>query len=166
MILCVSFGGNVWEGIAMDRQRKEGTRMEQWSKRFGAQVRLRRVELGFQTQQALAESLGFATHGTISQIEMGNVAANFEVACELAKALQISLDDLLGLERRPGPPMPDWLSEMLMVRLPARVQDLWAPPAQQEILVQMLESMVRAMRETMAPPTPARRPQGETSTHP
>ena len=63
---------------------------------------------------------------------------------------------LLGLPPRaaggPGA-MPDWLSEMLMVRLPARVQDLWAPPAQQEILVQMLEAMVRTMRATMpAPP--------------
>ena len=124
--------------------------MDNVSKRFGAQVRLKRVELGFQTQQELAASLGFATHGTISQIEMGNVAAHFEVACELARVLGISLDALLGLEAPPQPPvLPDWASEMLMVRLPARVQDLWTPPAQQEILVRMLEEMVRAMRATM-----------------
>ena len=64
---------------------------------------------GFLTQQSLAEHLGFATHGTIPQIEMGNVAANFDVACHLASFLGISLDAIYrdgaaGAERA-GPGM-------------------------------------------------------------
>jgi len=145
------------------RGRREGETVEQWSKIFGAHVRLKRVELGFQTQQALAEYLGYATHGTISQIELGNVAANFDVACQLAVFLKISLDALLGLT--PAPPTSaassEWYRDMFMVRLPAKVHELWPSSAQQEILTRTVEEMGRAMRDTMgtdaaqaqAPPT-------------
>lgn len=134
--------------------------MEQWSKIFGAHVRLKRVQMGFHTQQALAEHLGFATHGTISQIEMGNVAANFDVACHLASFLGISLDAILGMTPPPAEGSQEWYSDMFMVRLPAKVHELWSQGAQQEILTRTVEEMGRAMRETMQPPpvTPAQAP--------
>ena len=129
------------------RTRNEGARVEQWGKIFGAHVRLKRVQMGFHTQQALAEHLGFATHGTISQIEMGNVVANFDVACQLASFLGISLDGILGMGK---PPVgPEWYSDMFMVRLPAKVHELWGQVAQQEILTRTVEAMGQAMRETM-----------------
>jgi DNA-binding XRE family transcriptional regulator len=139
------------EGTAVaGRARKEGAGVEQWSKVFGAHVRLKRVQMGFHTQQALAEHLGFATHGTISQIEMGNVAANFDVACHLASFLGISLDAILGMPLAPGTPASqEWYSDMFMVRLPAKVHELWSQGAQQEILTRTVEEMGRAMRETM-----------------
>lgn len=131
------------------RSRKEGTPVEQWSKVFGAHVRLKRVQMGFHTQQALAEHLGFATHGSISQIEMGNVVANFDVACHLASFLGISLDAILGMTPAPVPVSQEWYSDMFMVRLPAKVHELWTQGAQQEILTRTVEAMGRAMRETM-----------------
>lgn len=131
------------------RTRREGDTVEQWSKIFGAHVRLKRVELGFQTQQALAEYLGYATHGTISQIELGNVAANFDVACQLAVFLKISLDALLGLAPAPASSGTEWYRDMFMVRLPAKVHELWPSSAQQEILTRTVEEMGRAMRDTM-----------------
>lgn len=129
-----------------------GGTVEQWGKVFGAQVRLRRVQMGLYTQQALAQQMGYATHGSISQIEMGNVAANFDVACQLALFLGISLDAILGLTPAPAPPAtPEWYADMLMVRLPSHVHALWAPGTQQEILTRLVEAMGRAMRETMPP---------------
>jgi transcriptional regulator with XRE-family HTH domain len=135
----------------MQRPRKEGGKVDKWSKIFGAQVRLRRVQMGFQTQQELAAHLGFATHGTIAQIEMGNVAANFDVACHLASVLGISLDAILGMAPAAGdgPDVRAWYSEMFMVRLPAQVHALWSTGAQQEILTRTVEAMGQAMRETM-----------------
>ena len=143
------------------RTRREGDTVEQWSKIFGAHVRLKRVELGFQTQQALAEYLGYATHGTISQIELGNVAANFDVACQLAVFLKISLDALLGLSPAPASAAAggEWYRDMLMIRLPSKVHELWEPSAQQEILVRVVEEMGRAMRETMQA-SPAKQTEG------
>jgi DNA-binding XRE family transcriptional regulator len=124
---------------------------QQWSKIFGAHVRLRRVQMGFLTQQSLAESLGFASHVSIAQIEMGNIAAHFDIACQLASFLHISLDAMLGLPSSPteGPPSQEWYSDMFMVRLPAKVHELWTQGAQQEILTRTVEEMGRAMRETM-----------------
>jgi transcriptional regulator with XRE-family HTH domain len=142
--------------VVAGRTRREGDRVEQWSKIFGAHVRLKRVEMGFQTQQALAEYLGYATHGTISQIELGNVAANFDVACQLAVFLKISLDSLLGIASTspPAASSSEWYRDMFMVRLPAKVYELWPSNAQQEILTRTVEEMGRAMRETMHPPPP------------
>ena len=131
------------------RARTEGARVENWSKIFGANVRLKRVQMGFHTQQALAEHLGFATHGSISQIEMGNVAANFDVACHLASFLGISLDAILGMTPPAAGVSQEWYSDMFMVRLPAKVHELWQPSAQQEIITRTVEAMGRAMRETM-----------------
>lgn len=135
------------------RPRKEGASVEQWSKVFGAHVRLKRVQMGFHTQQSLAEHLGFATHGTIAQIEMGNIVANFEVACQLASFLGISLDAILGTAPVAPPVQQEWYSDMFMVRLPAKVHELWTKEAQQEILTRTVEEMGQAMRETMHGPT-------------
>lgn len=131
------------------RSRKERATVEQWSKIFGAHVRLKRVQMGFHTQQALAEHLGFATHGSIAQIEMGNVVANFDVACHLASFLGISLDAILGMTPPAGMGQQEWYSDMFMVRLPAKVHELWTQSAQQEILTRTVEEMGKAMRETM-----------------
>lgn len=134
---------------------------QQWNKLFGAHVRLRRVQMGFHTQQSLAEALGYASHVSIAQIEMGNIAAHFDVACQLASFLGISLDAMLGLPGRPGEPAgQEWYSDMFMVRLPAKVHELWQPSAQQEILTRTVEEMGRAMRETMQGrlPLPAQDP--------
>lgn len=135
----------------MGRGRTGGTVVEQWNKVFGAQVRLKRVQLGFHTQQALAEHLGFATHGTISQIEMGNVVANLDVALQLAAFLEISLDAIIGL-RPPASARHEWYSDMLMLRLPGTVHAFWSPEAQQEILTRAVEELGRAMRETKQGP--------------
>jgi DNA-binding XRE family transcriptional regulator len=126
----------------------------QWSKIFGAQVRVKRVEMGFHTQQSLAEHLGFASHVSITQIEMGHVAAHFDVACQLASFLHISLDAMLGMAPpSDGGSVPqEWYSDMFMLRLPAKVHECWSPRAQQEILTRTVEEMGRAMRETMTPP--------------
>lgn len=134
------------------RSRKEGATVEQWSKIFGAHVRLKRVQMGFHTQQALAEHLGFATHGSIAQIEMGNVVANFDVACHLASFLGISLDAILGMPPTPQAAQHEWYSDMFMVRLPAKVHELWTQGAQQEILTRTVEEMGKAMRDTMQVP--------------
>ena len=149
------------------RSRKEGANVEQWSKIFGAHVRLKRVQLGFHTQQALAEHLGFATHGTIAQIEMGNVAANFDVACHLASFLGISLDAILGTATPQSATSHEWFSDMFMVRLPQKVHELWVPSAQQEIITRTVEEMGRAMRDTMhvapvVPPLSAQDPEDGT----
>lgn len=124
---------------------------QQWGALFGAEVRLKRVRLGLATQQALAERLGYKTHATITQIEMGNVAAHFDVALELARYLQIDLNAVMGIVQAPteGGAQEDWFSEMFMVRFPTRVYELWPLGAQQEILVRMVEAMAQAMRETM-----------------
>lgn len=127
------------------KQRREGGGAESSSKIFGAQVRLKRVQMGFHTQQALAEQMGFAAHGTIAQIEMGNVAANFDVACRLASFLGISLDQLLGLPAAPA--AREWYSDLLMLRLPPQVTCLWSTEAHREMVVQALEALVRVMRE-------------------
>jgi hypothetical protein len=42
---------------------------------------------------------------------------------------------------------------MFMVRLPAKVHELWTQGAQQEILTRTVEEMGRAMRETMHGPS-------------
>ena len=142
-----------------ERKRNEGGRVEHWGKIFGAHVRLKRVQMGFHTQQALAEHLGFATHGTISQIEMGNVVANFDVACQLASFLGISLDAILGMT--PAPVGQEWYSDFFMVRFPTKVHELWSQGGQQEILTRTVEAMGQAMRETMTSQTgapPAERP--------
>ena len=148
------------------RTRKEGATVEQWSKVLGAHVRLKRVQMGFLTQQSLAEHLGFATHGTIAQIEMGNVAANFDVACHLASFLGISLDAIIGMAPPGQAQSREWFSDMFMVRLPSTVHELWQPGAQQEIITQTMEAMARAMRTTMgghqAPPVPAQDPEDGT----
>lgn len=138
------------------RGRKEGTPVESWSKIFGAQVRLKRVQMGFHTQQALAEHLGFATHGTISQIEMGNVVANFDVACQLASFLGISLDAIVGTGAAPAGARQEWYADMFMMRLPGKVHELWSREAQQEIITRTVEAMGRAMRETMGGPDAGR----------
>jgi transcriptional regulator with XRE-family HTH domain len=135
----------------MARERKEGSQVEQWDKVFGAQVRLKRVERGLYSQQALAERMGFATHGTIAQIEMGNVVANFDVACQLAVFLGISLDAILGMPPQVSPAQ-EWYSDMFMVRLPGKVHELWTSRAQQQILTRTVQEMGRAMEETMGPP--------------
>lgn len=127
---------------------------QQWGALFGAEVRLKRVRLGLATQQALAERLGYKTHATITQIEMGNVAAHLDVALELARYLQIDLNAVMGIVQAPGEGSlhEDWFSEMFMVRFPTRVYELWPQAAQQEILVRMVEAMAQAMRETMQAP--------------
>src|SRR5215813_7842902 len=83
-----------------------GGRMSaRWGKLFGAEVRYKRVQLGIESQQALAERLGYRDHGTLTQIEMGNVESNFGVAMELARYLQIDLNAILGIvPQRPRPP--------------------------------------------------------------
>lgn len=139
--------------MAGKQRGRRGASVEQWRMMFGAQVRLKRVQLGFRTQQALADYVGFATHGSISQIEMGNIAPHFDVACQLASFLGISLDAIIGLSV-PEPAGHEWYRDMLMVRLPAAVQELWSPGAQQEILTRAMEAMAQAMRETMAGPAP------------
>ena len=144
------------------RQHKEGLGGEHWSKLLGAQVRLERVKKGFDTQQSLAERMGFATHGTIAQIEMGNVAANFDVACQLAVFLGISLDAILGVHQEQRETPQEWYTDMLMLRLPGKIHECWAPRAQQEILTRTVEEMGRAMRATLpaAPPETPPRPHG------
>lgn len=138
------------------KQRREEGGVESWSKILGAQVRLKRVQMGFHTQQALAEHLGFATHGTISQIEMGNVVANFDVACQLASFLGISLDAIVGTPPAPGGARQDWYADMFMMRLPGNIHELWTRAAQQEILTRTVEAMGRAMRDTMGGPDAGR----------
>lgn len=127
--------------------------LPQWSALFGAEVRYKRVKLGLGTQQALAERLGHKDHATITQIEMGNVKANLDVAIELARYLQIDLNAIMGITtpQAPESPLGDWFSDMFMVRLPSKVHELWQPGAQQEIMTRMVEEMGRAMRETMPP---------------
>jgi DNA-binding XRE family transcriptional regulator len=120
---------------------------QHWSAIFGAEVRLRRVQLGLETQQALVERMGYKTHATITQIEMGNIMANFEVAMELARFLGIDLNAVMGVVAPPPPPK-EWYSDMFMLRLPAKVHELWSHAAQQEILTRTVEEMGRAMRET------------------
>lgn len=142
--------GGVGARTVAGKQRREGGGVESWSKIFGAQVRLKRVQMGFHTQQALAEHLGFATHGTISQIEMGNVVANFDVACQLASFLGISLDAIVGTTPAPAGARQEWYADMFMMRLPGKVHELWTREAQQEIITRTVEAMGRAMRDTMA----------------
>lgn len=128
----------------------------QWGALFGAEVRHKRVRLGLGTQQALADRIGLKDHSSITQIEMGNVKANLDVAIALARYLQIDMNAVMGITTPSAPdaPQEDWFSEMFMVRFPTRVYELWPRHAQQEILTRTVEEMGRAMRETMQPGPP------------
>jgi transcriptional regulator with XRE-family HTH domain len=132
---------------------RRGDMAEPWVHRFGIEVRAKRSEANI-TQQELAARVGYENAGMISQIERGDVTPHFDKVLKLAQYLNLDMNRILGLHgslEGSG----DWWSEMLMIRLPSKVHDLWEPSAQQEILVRMVEEMGRAMRETMGARTEA-----------
>ena len=131
---------------------RQGAGVDPWMKVFGVQVRAKRLELGL-TQQDVAAALGYTT-SMISQIESGDVLPNFDKALQLARYLQMDMAELLQLmgfrgEGEAPPPQQGWWRDMFILRLPSNLHAMWTPPAQQEILVRVVEELGRAMRETM-----------------
>lgn len=67
---------------------------------FGDRIRNRREELGL-TQTELAEKTKLQ-QGYISRVERGKFEPTAPTIISLAVALEISADELLGIERRTG----------------------------------------------------------------
>jgi transcriptional regulator with XRE-family HTH domain len=80
------------------------------SARFGAAVRRERERKAW-SQLALAQRVSYESHGMIASIESGRKAPSFEMACELALALGISLDALVTLSAPPGATPPGLLCD-------------------------------------------------------
>ena len=66
----------------------------------GQRVRSRRIELGM-TQNALAKAAGYHSRSTINKIESGERNLSFPRIAELAEALDVTPDYLLGVESLP-----------------------------------------------------------------
>jgi len=129
---------------------------QHWGALFGAEVRYKRVKLGLESQQKLAERLNYKNHATITQIEMGNVMAHFDVAMEIAKYLQIDLNAIMGITPTPhrdnpaGPP-PE-MSDPVLVRMLAMLEKLWPwPQAQRQAMIAVWRALATALEEWPAP---------------
>ncbi len=62
-------------------------------KRFGEKLRLLRERHGM-TIRELAESLGFATHGYVGNLESGRRKPTLELAFKVASLFNVSIDQL------------------------------------------------------------------------
>lgn len=67
----------------------------------GTRVRQKRTELGM-TQDMLAKAAGYNSRSTINKIESGERTLSFSRITELAEALGVTPDYLMGVESTPS----------------------------------------------------------------
>ena len=69
------------------------------NKEIGKRIRKRRLEIGM-TQQELTEKMGFKSRSSINKIEIGGRRINPERLEDFAKALNTSVEYLMGLDEK------------------------------------------------------------------
>lgn len=97
-----------------------------YKEEIGMRIRDRRIELGM-TQTELAQKLGYTNRSMVSLVESGKRSLDVDQIRPLAKALELSIDDLLD-----GPSsVDDQLTETLSK----------LTPDQKEAALRFLQSM-------------------------
>lgn len=90
--------------------------------RLGAVIRQRRILLGL-TQKVLAERIGIA-YQQLQKHESGANQVSFCRLLDLAKALEVSVGDLIATVTDDQPPLPDGLSDRETLELLKRLASL------------------------------------------
>lgn len=95
-------------------------------------------------QWQLAEAAGVSNE-TISRIERGRFSPALPTLCRIAKALDVSLDHLVGLKDKPPPRETPSLKGMRSQRLLARMEQL--TPTAQHALLTIIKLLPRRRRD-------------------
>lgn len=135
--------GNTWASNTLFMPRGRPS-TKQTASAFGERLRTLRRDRGF-TQDALAKALGI-TQKTVSAYEGGTTWPSPPVMIRMAKTLQVTADELLGIQDIKTPKMSTSTSR-LWTRF-KRLQTL--PPVEQRTVWQIIDRFCGTHRENGA----------------